>query len=111
MTDREIWKHATDQLSLVNSRQRQVLDLIVAGHTNQEIADRLDITLSGAKWHVSELLSLFGFFSREELAEFWGARPSKRRFSAAQSGDRFRRVLKTRRHGLTVFATLVVPGS
>ncbi|MGE3074810.1 MAG: LuxR C-terminal-related transcriptional regulator [Dehalococcoidia bacterium] len=80
MTDRETWKHAAEQVPLVNPRQRQVLDLIVAGHTNQEIADRLDITLSGAKWHVSELLSLFGFFSREELAEFWAAKGSRRRF-------------------------------
>lgn len=80
MTDRQTWKHATEQLPLVNPRQRKVLDLIVAGHTNQEIADRLGITLSGAKWHVSELLSLFGFFSREEMAEFWASRPSTRRF-------------------------------
>ena len=100
MTDREIWKHATDQLSLVNSRQRQVLDLIVAGHTNQEIADRMNITLSGAKWHVSELLSLFGFFSREELAEFWGEKGSRRRLGILPP------VLKTRWMA-PVFATLV----
>lgn len=50
-------------------RQKEVLRLIVKGHTNGEIAEKLGVSLAGAKWHVSELLSRFGVNSREDLAE------------------------------------------
>ena len=50
-------------------RQREVLRLIAKGHTNGEIAEKLGVSLAGAKWHVSELLSRFGVNSREDLAE------------------------------------------
>jgi DNA-binding CsgD family transcriptional regulator len=49
-------------------RQREVLRLIERGHTNSEIAERLGISLQGAKWHVRELLGKYGVQSREELA-------------------------------------------
>ncbi len=58
----------------LNPRQRHVLALIERGRTNQEIADELGITLAGAKWHVSEILSKLGLASREEAAEYWHAR-------------------------------------
>jgi len=50
-------------------RQREVLRLIERGHTNGEIAERLGISLQGAKWHVRELLGKLGAESREELIE------------------------------------------
>lgn len=50
-------------------RQLEVLTLIERGHTNQEIADVLGISFAGAKWHVSELLSIYGVESRDQLAE------------------------------------------
>ena len=52
-------------------RQREVLDLIVRGKTNGEIAEELGITLDGAKWHVSEILARLGVNSREEAAEWY----------------------------------------
>ena len=79
-TERDGWKHASEQLPLVNARQRQILDLIERGHTNQEIADHFDMTLAGAKWHVSDLLSKLGLSTREEMAEFWAWRRSRRTF-------------------------------
>jgi DNA-binding CsgD family transcriptional regulator len=60
----------------LTDRQRQVIRLIARGHTNTEIAERLGISLAGAKWHVSELLSKFGADTREELAERWEAESS-----------------------------------
>jgi DNA-binding CsgD family transcriptional regulator len=54
----------------LNERQRQVLDLIEQGHTNREIADMLGITLDGAKWNVSEILTKLCLASREEAAEY-----------------------------------------
>jgi DNA-binding CsgD family transcriptional regulator len=58
----------------LSDRQRQVLDLIASGATNGEIAERLGITLDGAKWHVREILSRLDVDSREEAAEWWRSR-------------------------------------
>jgi DNA-binding CsgD family transcriptional regulator len=52
-------------------RQREVIELLAKGHTNGEIAERLGITLPGAKWHVRELMDRVGVESRDELAEWW----------------------------------------
>jgi DNA-binding CsgD family transcriptional regulator len=52
-------------------RQRQVLDLMARGKTNTEIAEALGVSLAGAKWHVSEILSKLQAESREEAAEYW----------------------------------------
>ncbi len=52
-------------------RQREVLDLMARGKTNTDIAEALGISLAGAKWHVSEILSKLHSDSREEAAEYW----------------------------------------
>jgi DNA-binding CsgD family transcriptional regulator len=54
-------------------RQRQVLDLLAARHTNGEIATALGISLDGAKWHVSEVMTKLGTNSRDQAAEYWRA--------------------------------------
>jgi DNA-binding CsgD family transcriptional regulator/outer membrane lipoprotein-sorting protein len=58
-------------LADLTPRQREVLDLMARGLTNAKIAERLDISLAGAKWHVSEVLSRLGASSREEAAEYF----------------------------------------
>ena len=55
----------------LNERQREVLDLLTAGRTNPEIAAALSITLDGAKYHVSEILTKLGFATREDAAAYW----------------------------------------
>lgn len=67
-------------------RQREVLDLMARGLTNYEIAEALGVSLSGAKWHVSEVLSKLGVASREEAAAFWRTynRPTARLSRAAR---------------------------
>lgn len=52
-------------------RQREVLNLLVKGRTNGEIASELGISLDGAKWHVSEIITRLGVDSRDEAAEYW----------------------------------------
>ncbi len=52
----------------LTDREREVLGLVRLGLTNEEIAGRLGITLDGAKYHVSEILSKLGVSSREEAA-------------------------------------------
>ncbi len=49
-------------------REREVLDLVRLGLTNEEIAQRLGVTLDGAKYHVSQILSKLGVASRDEAA-------------------------------------------
>ncbi len=69
-------------------RQLEVIELVAKGHTNAQIADRLDISLAGAKWHVSEVLSKLGVESREAIPDYWRWRRSpvralRRRFALA----------------------------
>ncbi len=52
-------------------RQREVFDLLVKGYTNREIAENLGVSLDGAKWHVSEIITKLGVDSREEAADYW----------------------------------------
>ncbi|MGE0601374.1 MAG: LuxR C-terminal-related transcriptional regulator [Dehalococcoidia bacterium] len=52
-------------------RQQDVIRLIAKGLTNGEIAERLDLTLDGVKWHVREILGKCGVDSREEAVERW----------------------------------------
>lgn len=52
-------------------RQREVLDRITHGKSNQQIADDLGISLDGAKWHMREILSKLNVETREDAAEYW----------------------------------------
>ncbi|MEX0782407.1 MAG: helix-turn-helix transcriptional regulator [Dehalococcoidia bacterium] len=55
----------------LNERQREVLALVSSGLTNAEIGERLGMTLDGAKWNVSEILTKLALASREEAADYW----------------------------------------
>src|SRR5688572_24555766 len=56
----------------LTSREREVLALLGRGLTNEEIAQRLGISLDGAKYHVSQILSKLGVATREEAAAVAG---------------------------------------
>lgn len=60
-------EHCTDSPRLTN-REQQVLDLVVDGLSNTEIADVLEVTVSTVKKHVASLLRKFGVDSRLKLA-------------------------------------------
>ncbi len=51
-------------------RQREVLELLRRGDTNEEIARSLGISLDGAKWHVSEIIGRLGVTDRYEAARW-----------------------------------------
>lgn len=59
-------------------RQREVAALLARGKTNPEIAAALGISLDGAKFHVSEILSRLGVDTREEAAAAWRSSQSPR---------------------------------
>ncbi len=52
----------------LTERERAVLDLLVQGYGNQQIASSLEISIHGAKRHVSNLLVKFDCGNRTELA-------------------------------------------
>ena len=52
----------------LTDRQREVLALIVEGLSNNEIAERLVISLATARYHVSTILSKLGAANRAEAA-------------------------------------------
>ena len=61
---------------VLTPREREVLALLGHGLTNEEIVKRIDISLDGAKYHVSQILSKLGVATREEAASW---RQEKRR--------------------------------
>jgi len=61
---------------ILTPREWEVLDLLRQRLRNEQIAERLGITLDGAKYHVSEILSKLGVSDREEAAAW---RPAERR--------------------------------
>ena len=69
---------------ILTPREWEVLGLLRERLTNEQIADRLGISLDGAKYHVSSILSKLGASTREEAAA-WRAtelRPWWKRFIA-----------------------------
>ena len=50
----------------LTDREREVLALMVEGLNNNQIAERLIISISTAKFHVSSILSKLGVASRTE---------------------------------------------
>ena len=53
---------------ILTPREWEVLALLREGLSNEEIAQRLEFTLGGAKYHVSEILGKLGVATREEAA-------------------------------------------
>ena len=58
-----------DTMPLLTSREREVLELIVAGATNKEISARLSISLYTTKSHVRNILSKLQVASRQLAAQ------------------------------------------
>ena len=57
----------TASTARLTPREDDVLELLVAGHSNQEIATSLGISIHGAKRHVSSILNKFDSPSRAHL--------------------------------------------
>jgi DNA-binding CsgD family transcriptional regulator/nitrite reductase/ring-hydroxylating ferredoxin subunit len=52
----------------LTDREREVLELLRRDFTNEQIAQRLGISVDGAKYHVSQILSKLGVATREDAA-------------------------------------------
>jgi DNA-binding NarL/FixJ family response regulator len=76
---RERMRHPEpSELDGLTGRERTILDLIVDGRTNREIADQLFLSEKTVKNYVSHLLAKLGVSRRAEAAAF-GARVAERR--------------------------------
>ncbi|MGB2694770.1 MAG: helix-turn-helix transcriptional regulator [Dehalococcoidia bacterium] len=62
---------------VLTPREWEVVSLLREGRSNEEIAGQLGISLAGAKYHVSEILSKLGVSSREDAAK-WRPAGSRR---------------------------------
>lgn len=55
----------------LSNREREIFDLLVSGESNQDIADRLVLTIRTVENHVFRLLKKLELRSRLEVAEYW----------------------------------------
>ena len=55
----------------VTERQLEVARLVAEGYGNPQIAEELSVSLAGAKYHVSQLLTRLGLGRREEIASWY----------------------------------------
>jgi two-component system response regulator NreC len=56
--------------ALLSPRERQVLTLIGAGHTNQEIADQLELSVNTVQAHRSHIIDKLDLHSRADLMRY-----------------------------------------
>ena len=52
----------------LTQREREVLELVVHGLTNKEIAERLSVTAEGVRWHLKHIYQKLHVHSRTEAA-------------------------------------------
>ena len=53
--------------TLLSDREREVLQLLALGHTNQEIAEQLHISVRTAETHRAHIMQKLGLSTRAEL--------------------------------------------
>jgi DNA-binding NarL/FixJ family response regulator len=59
---------ATAQVENLSAREREVLDLVVHGFSNKEIADRLSVTVEAIRWHLKRIYQKLHVHSRTSAA-------------------------------------------
>jgi len=59
---------AGSEMEKLSPREREILDLIVPGYSNKEIADRLNISVESIRWHLKKIYHKLHVHSRTEAA-------------------------------------------
>ena len=57
-------------MDTLTSREREVLELIVRGRTNQQIAQDLSLSIKTVEWHRSNLMAKLGTHGVAELVRY-----------------------------------------
>jgi len=58
----------TAHVDSLTGREREVLDLVVHGLSNKEIAERLSVTVAAVRWHLKHIYNKLHVHSRTEAA-------------------------------------------
>ena len=61
-------ENVNSEVEKLTAREREVLDLVVLGFSNKEIADRLAVTLDAIRWHLKHIYLKFHVHTRTEAA-------------------------------------------
>jgi DNA-binding NarL/FixJ family response regulator len=59
---------AAAQVEDLTEREREVLELVMHGHANKAIAERLGVTVAAVKWHLQHIYEKLHVHSRTEAA-------------------------------------------
>jgi DNA-binding NarL/FixJ family response regulator len=59
---------AASEMDNLTDREREVLELVMHGHGNKAIADRLGVTIAAVKWHLQHIYEKLHVHSRTEAA-------------------------------------------
>jgi DNA-binding NarL/FixJ family response regulator len=57
-----------EEVERLSEREREVLELVMHGHGNKAIADRLGVTVAAVKWHLQHIYEKLHVHSRTEAA-------------------------------------------
>lgn len=60
----------TSALILLSAREREVLELVARGHTNQKVADRLKLSIKSVETYRARLMEKLNLKSRADLVRF-----------------------------------------
>ena len=64
------------QLPALSTREREVVDLVISGLRNREIADRMGITEKTVKTHLTHVYQRLGVSTRREMMDAFKSAPS-----------------------------------
>ncbi len=67
---RDVRRKFVDPMDTLTSREREVLELIVRGRTNQQIAHDLSLSIKTVEWHRSNLMAKLGTHGVAELVRY-----------------------------------------
>jgi len=70
MVAAEVTAHAAAGADPLSTREREVLRLLALGHTNQEVADQLFLSVRTVETHRAHIMRKLGLESRAELVRY-----------------------------------------
>jgi two-component system, LuxR family, response regulator DctR len=62
-------KHVQERLAALSEREKQVMELVLAGKLNKQIADELDIAMRTVEVHRASVFDKMGVRSAVDLAQ------------------------------------------